>query len=125
MFVTIFKVVAQLLLACKIVSTLRSHYQVMTWIRFHPLVLALYSILQMLKNFQMKKKCKELSNEQEISNCQEENDIDADNSECNLLQPSTRLRKVEEMLNKRKGKKLTTKFIQEAQALHLSEKIFS
>ena len=79
----------------------------------------------MLKNFQMKKKCKELSNEQEISNCQEENDIDADNSECNLLQPSTRLRKVEEMLNKRKGKKLTTKFIQEAQALHLPEKIFS
>ena len=79
----------------------------------------------MLKNFQMKKKCKELSNEQEISNCQEENDIDADNSECNLLQPNTRLRKVEEMLNKRKGKKLTTKFIQEAQALHLSEKIFS
>ena len=36
--------------------TLRSHYQMTTRIRFHPLVLALCSILQMCKIFQMKKK---------------------------------------------------------------------
>ena len=36
--------------------TLGSHYQMTTRIRFHPLVLALYSILQMRKIFQMKKK---------------------------------------------------------------------
>ena len=36
--------------------TLRSNFQMTPRIRFHPLVLALYSILQMLKIFQMKKK---------------------------------------------------------------------
>ena len=70
------------------------------------------------KELSNEKESKELSNEQEISNYQEENDIDVDNSEYNLPQPSTRLRNVEEMLNKRKDKKLTTKFIQEAQAIH-------
>ena len=49
-------VVAQLLQILKIVSTLRSYYQMTTWIHFHLLIPALYSILQMLKIFQMKKK---------------------------------------------------------------------
>ena len=72
------------------------------------------------KDLSNEKESNELSNEQEISNCQEENDVDADNSECDLLQPTARRRKVEEMLNERKDKKLTTKFSQEVQALHLS-----
>ena len=72
------------------------------------------------KDLSNEKESNELSNEQEISNCQEENDVDADNSACDSLQPSARRRKVEEMLNERKGKKLTTKFSQEVQALHLS-----
>ena len=67
----------------------------------------------------MKLEINELSNEQEISKCQEENDVDADNSDCDVPQPRATRRKVEEMLNERKDKKLTTKFSQEAQALHL------
>ena len=56
------------------------------------------------KDLANQKKSNELSNEQKISMCQEENDVDADNSECDLPQPSTRRRKVEEMLNKRRDK---------------------
>ena len=46
---TIFGVVAQLLLVYKIVSTFGSHYQMTTRIRFHPFFIALYLLLQMLK----------------------------------------------------------------------------
>ena len=56
------------------------------------------------KDLANQKKTNELSNEQKISKCQEENDVDADNSECDLPQPSIRRRKVEEMLNKRRDK---------------------
>ena len=73
-----------------------------------------------VKDLSNEKESNELSNKQEISKCQDENDVDADNSECDLTQPNARRRKVEEMLNERKGKKWTTKFSQEAQALHLS-----
>ena len=71
------------------------------------------------KDFSNKKETSEFSNEQEISKCLEENDVDADNSECDLPQPSARHKKFKEMLNKRKQKKLTTKFSQESQALYL------
>ena len=54
------------------------------------------------------KESNELSTEHEVSKFQKENNVDADNSGCDLPQPSARHRKVEEMLNKRKGKKLTT-----------------
>ena len=36
------------------------------------------------KDFSNEKESNELSNEQEISKCQEENDADADNSECDF-----------------------------------------
>ena len=62
------------------------------------------------------KESNELSNQQEISKCQEENDTDADKSECNLQQHSARRTKVQEMLNERKGKK----FSQNARRLHSS-----
>ena len=65
------------------------------------------------------KESNELSNEKEISKCQVENDVDSDNSECDLLRLSARRRKVEEMLYERKDKKLTLKFSQETQAVHL------
>ena len=65
------------------------------------------------------KESNELSNEKEISKCQVENDVDSDNSECDLPHLSARRRKVEEMLYERKDKKLTTKFSQETQAVHL------
>ena len=67
------------------------------------------------------KESNELSNQQEISKCQEENDTDTDNSECDLQQHSGRRTKVQEMLNERKDKKITTKFSQEAQRLHSSK----
>ena len=86
-----------------------------TWISFHPLVLALYSLLQMLKIFQMKKS-NELSKKQEISKCQEEMTLTLT---CDLLQPSTRSRKVEEVLNAKKDKKVKTSFRQGAQAFGL------
>ena len=74
-----------------------------------------------VKDLWNEKEIKELSNEQEISKCQGENVVDADNSECDPTQPNARWTKVEEMLNERKDKKWTTKFSQEAQALHLSK----
>ena len=46
-------------------------------------------------------------NGQEISKCEEQNDADAENSKCDLPQFSAKCRKVEEMLNERKDKKLT------------------
>ena len=70
------------------------------------------------------KETSEFSNKQKISKCQEKNEVDADNSECDLPQPSTRHRKVKEILNERKDKKLTTKFSQEAQALYLLREDF-
>ena len=60
------------------------------------------------KDLSNEKESNELSTEHEVSKCQKENNVRADNSECHLPQPSARHRKVEEMLNKRKGKKLTT-----------------
>ena len=72
------------------------------------------------KDLSNEKEIHELSNEQEISKCQEEHDVDAGNSECDLPQLRATRRKVKEMLNERKDKKLTTKFSQEAQELHLS-----
>ena len=60
------------------------------------------------KDLSNEKESNELSTEHEVSKFQKENNVDTDNSECDLPQPSARHRKVEEMLNKRKGKKLTT-----------------
>ena len=75
------------------------------------------------KDLSNEKESDKLSNEQEFSKCHEENDVDDDNSECDLPQPSARRRKVEEMLNGKKGKKLTTKFSQETQALSLKKQL--
>ena len=58
-----------------------------------------------VKDLSNEKERNELSNKQEISKCQDENDVDADYSECDRTQPNARRRKVEEMLNERKGKK--------------------
>ena len=92
--VTVCGVVTQLLQVYKIELSLQSHYQRTTQIRFDPLVLAL--------DLSTENKSNELLIKQEISKCQEEPDIDADNSECDLVQPSARHRKVKEMLNERK-----------------------
>ena len=92
--VTICGVVTQLLQVCKIKLTLQSHYQKTTRIRFHPLVLAL--------DLSTENQSNELLMEQEISKCQEGPDVDVDNSECDLLQPSARRRKVEEILDEKK-----------------------
>ena len=61
-----------------------------------------------------KKESNELSYEQETSKCKQENGVDAENLECNLPQPIAGRRKVKEMLNERKDKKLIGKFCQEA-----------
>ena len=76
------------------------------------------------KDLSTEKGSKELLIKQEISKCQEENDVDTNKSECDLLQPSARCRKIEEILNKRKDERLRTKFIQEGKALHLSREDF-
>ena len=84
----------QLLQVYKIKLTLQSHYQKTTRIRFHPLVLAL--------DLSTENKSNKLLIEKEISKCQEGPDVDVDNSECDLLQPSARRRKVEEILDEKK-----------------------
>ena len=76
------------------------------------------------KDLSTEKESKELLIKQEISKCQEENDVDTNKSECDLLQPSSRCRKIEEILNKRKDERLITKFIQEGKALYLSREDF-
>ena len=58
-----------------------------------------------VKDLSNEKESNELSNKQEISKCQDENDADAGNSECDPTQPNARPRKVEEMLNEKKGEK--------------------
>ena len=74
-----------------------------------------------VKDLSNQKENNKLSNKQEISKCHEEHDVDADNSEYDLPQPSARRRNFEEMLEERKDKKLTAKFSQKAQAIHLSK----
>ena len=117
--VTICGVVVQLLQVYKIVLTLRSYYQMTTRtrFRFYQLVLALYSVFQMLKIFQMKKKVTNFRTNRKFLNVKRKMTLTMTTQECDPPQPSARRRKVEEMLQEKKGKKLTTKFSQETQAL--------
>ena len=64
---------------------------------FSPVRYSTILVIADAKDFSNEKDSKELSNEQEIYKFQEENNVDADNSECDLLKPGARLKRALEV----------------------------